>query len=67
MTQDNGGAAFPGREAAQIAAMSLPEGKACADCRHGTRCDALFGAVRREFVSCDFYPSRFSARKGQDQ
>lgn len=40
----------------------LPDGKTCADCRHGARCDALFGAVRRQFKSCDFWPSRFSAK-----
>lgn len=38
----------------------LAPGLTCADCRHGPRCDALFGAVRRAFTSCDFWPSRFS-------
>ncbi len=42
------------------AEMRLPEGKTCADCVHGPRCDGLFGAVRRGFTSCDFWPSRFS-------
>lgn len=56
------GAAVPQKEAAQIASMNLPAGKTCADCFHGKHCDALFGAVRRGFTSCDFYPSRFSAR-----
>ena len=65
-TDKSGGAAFPGREAAQIASMKLPEGKSCADCKHGKRCDALFGAIRRGFVSCDFYPSRLAAREGRD-
>jgi hypothetical protein len=41
------------------AEMRLPDGKTCADCQHGPRCDALFGAVRRAFSSCDFWPSRF--------
>lgn len=39
--------------------MKLPEGKTCADCVHADRCEALFGAVRRGFTSCDFWPSRF--------
>lgn len=39
--------------------MRLPEGRTCADCVNGTTCDALFGAVRRKFTSCDFWPSRF--------
>lgn len=37
----------------------LPEGKTCVDCAHGSRCDGLFGAVRRKFTSCDFYPSKY--------
>jgi hypothetical protein len=37
----------------------LPEGVTCASCQHGPRCNALFGAVRRGFTSCDFWPSRF--------
>lgn len=41
------------------AEMRLPAGMACSDCVNGPRCDALFGAVRRGFTSCDFYPSRF--------
>jgi hypothetical protein len=41
------------------AEMQLPPGKTCADCRNGPRCNALFGAVRKGFQSCDFYPSRF--------
>jgi hypothetical protein len=56
------------------AEMKLPAGITCADCQHGHRCDALFGAVRRAFTSCDFWPSRFVpaaalraiASKGQD-
>jgi hypothetical protein len=39
----------------------LPAGITCAACRHGSRCDGLFGAVRRGFTSCDFWPSRFKA------
>lgn len=38
----------------------LPAGKTCADCRHGKRCDGLFGAVRLAFTSCDFWPNLFS-------
>lgn len=38
----------------------LPIGLTCADCLHGKRCDRLFGAVRRAFTSCDFWPSRFT-------
>lgn len=41
------------------AERKLPPGKTCADCAHGPRCDGLFGAVRRGFTSCDFWPSRF--------
>lgn len=37
----------------------LPTGITCASCVHAKRCDALFGAVRRGFTSCDFWPSRF--------
>lgn len=40
----------------------LPSGKTCADCRHGARCDGLFGAIRKGFTSCDFWPSRFAVR-----
>lgn len=43
------------------AERKLPAGLTCADCRHGARCDALFGAIRRGFTSCDFWPSRFAA------
>lgn len=39
----------------------LPDGVTCVDCRHGSRCEALFGAVRKRFTSCDFWPSRFVA------
>lgn len=39
----------------------LPEGLTCAACRNGPRCDGLFGAVRRAFTTCDFWPSRFLA------
>lgn len=47
--------------------MSLPQGKTCADCMHGPVCDGLFGAVKRAFTSCDFWPSRFRtpALKGE--
>ncbi len=38
----------------------LPEGLTCADCQNGKRCDGLFGAVRRGFTACDFWPSRFN-------
>ena len=41
------------------AEMKLPVGKTCADCRHGPRCDSLFGARRHGFTTCDFWPSRF--------
>lgn len=39
--------------------MQLPKGKTCSDCRNAERCDMLFGAVRRAFTSCDFWPSRY--------
>jgi hypothetical protein len=42
--------------------MRLPAGKTCANCHHGLRCNALFGAIRRGFTSCDFWPSRFLER-----
>lgn len=48
-----------GKERDYSAEMRLPAGKTCADCRNGKTCDALFGAVRRGFTSCDFWPSRF--------
>lgn len=38
----------------------LPTGITCADCSHGKRCDGLFGDVRKQFTSCDFWPSRFA-------
>lgn len=41
------------------AERKLPEGMTCANCQHGARCEGLFGAVRRGFTSCDFWPSRF--------
>lgn len=44
------------------AEMLLPEGKTCADCRNGKLCDGLFGATRRAFTSCDFWPSRYIAK-----
>lgn len=40
--------------------MRLPEGMTCADCRHGRVCNRLFGAVRRRFTSCDFWPNNFT-------
>jgi hypothetical protein len=43
----------------------LPDGLTCSDCAHGPRCDGLFGAVRRRFTSCDFWPSRFAALSNQ--
>ena len=48
------------------AERKLPAGKTCADCVHGKRCDALFGAVRRAFTSCDFWPSRYRALAEQE-
>ena len=48
------------------AEMLLPDGKTCADCRHGPICDGLFGAVRRKFTSCDFWPSRFNPTANPD-
>lgn len=48
------------REPDYSAEMRLPEGKTCGDCVHGRRCDMLFGAVRRKFTSCDFWPSKFA-------
>lgn len=47
------------REPDYCAERKLPAGKTCADCKHGLRCDGLFGAVRRQFTSCDFCPSRY--------
>jgi len=41
------------------AERKLPAGATCADCRHGKRCDGLFGAIRNAFTSCDFWPSRY--------
>lgn len=49
----------PQREPDYSAEMRLPAGTTCADCNHGSLCDGLFGAVRRGFTSCDFWPSRF--------
>jgi len=42
------------------AEMKLPPGKTCADCRNGPACDKLFGAVRRGFTSCDWWPRRYA-------
>lgn len=39
--------------------MHLPEGKTCADCRHFSRCNAMFGHIAADEV-CDWSPSRFS-------
>lgn len=47
------------------AERKLPDGMTCADCRHGSLCDGLFGAVRRGFTSCDFWPSRFAKVGGR--
>lgn len=47
------------REPDYAAEMRLPEGKTCADCFHGPRCDGLFGALKRGFTSCDFWPRRY--------
>ena len=55
-----------GAEPDYAAEQKLPEGTTCGDCVHGKRCDALFGAVRRGFTSCDFWPSRFSALSRED-
>lgn len=49
------------REPDYAAERRLAEGVTCASCAHGARCDGLFGAVRRGFTSCDFWPSRFVA------
>jgi hypothetical protein len=43
------------------AERKLPDGKTCADCRHGPTCGALFGAVRQRFTYCDFWPSQYLA------
>lgn len=40
-------------------AMNLPPGKTCRDCANGPVCDQLFGAMRRGFTRCDFYPSHY--------
>ena len=48
-----------GREPDYDAERLLPAGVTCAACAHGPRCDALFGAVRQAFTSCDFWPSRY--------
>ena len=50
-----------GAEPNYAAERRLSPGLTCADCHHGVRCDGLFGAVRRQFASCDFWPSRFTA------
>lgn len=42
--------------------MNLPDGSSCADCRHFTRCAALFGHIAEDEV-CDWSPSRFSPMK----
>jgi hypothetical protein len=47
------------REPDYAAERRLPDGVTCAACVHAPRCDALFGAVRRAFTSCDFSPSRY--------
>ena len=47
-------------EANYEAERRLPEGITCAACCHGPRCDGLFGAVRKGFTSCDFWPSRYA-------
>ncbi len=49
----------PPAEPDYAAERRLPEGKTCADCRFGPKCDGLFGAVRRGFTSCDFWPSKW--------
>lgn len=45
----------------------LPEGMTCAECQHGRRCDGLFGAIRKGFTACDFWPSRFRSKTESDQ
>lgn len=51
------------REPNYAAEMRLPAGVTCAHCTNGSRCDALFGAVRKAFTSCDFWPSRCAVRQ----
>lgn len=46
-------------ESDYAAERRLPSGKTCAAFVHGQRCDGLFGAVRKAFTSCDFWPSRY--------
>jgi hypothetical protein len=50
-----------------VAERQLPRGMTCAACVHGSRCDGLFGAVRKAFTSCDFWPSRFQARAAMQE
>jgi hypothetical protein len=40
------------------AAMQLPAGRTCADCRHCERCVGL-GYSNAANTSCDFYPNKF--------
>ncbi len=50
------------KEPDYAAERQLPSGLTCGDCQHGARCDMLFGAVRLNFKSCDFWPNRFVKR-----
>ena len=44
------------------AEMQLPPGKTCADCVSIRRCTA-FGFSAADNAYCDFWPSRFQARR----
>jgi hypothetical protein len=39
--------------------MALPDGKACRDCRHFTKCARLFQCEPTN-IECDWSPSRFA-------
>jgi hypothetical protein len=53
-----------GTEPDYAAEMQLPAGKTCDHCVHSRRCFA-FGFSKSGNSSCDFWPTRFRERQGE--
>jgi hypothetical protein len=47
------------RRCSETTCMNLPPGTTCGDCRHITRCGAIFGHVPTD-TYCDWFPRKFS-------
>ena len=53
-----------GRAGKVFGTMNLPEGHTCVDCVHfKTPCATIYGRIASD-ESCDWFPSRFQAKRG---